>query len=101
MLPLPSLLKVRRSKGTPASKACLTGKRGLEPVLEILETTELPISVFRPTHVNRNPMLYKQTIQFALQGGIIDLTCGMTGSAIPVPQAVKQALDAGVPLVTY
>ena len=47
---------------------------------------------------NRNPMLYKQTIQFALQGGIIDLTCGMTGSAIPVPQAVKQALDAGVPL---
>lgn len=25
------------------------GKRGLEPVLEILETTELPISVFRPT----------------------------------------------------
>ena len=74
------------------------GKRGLEPVLEILETTELPISVFRPTHVNRNPMLYKQTIQFALQGGIIDLTCGMTGSAIPVPQAVKQALDAGVPL---
>ena len=33
------------------------GKRGLEPVLEILETTELPISVFRPTHVNRNPML--------------------------------------------
>lgn len=74
------------------------GKRGLESVLEILETTELPISVFRPTHVNRNPMLYKQTIQFALQGGIIDLTCGMTGSAIPVPQAVKQALDAGVPL---
>jgi beta-aspartyl-dipeptidase (metallo-type) len=74
------------------------GKRGLDPVLEILAATELPITVFRPTHVNRNPLLYKQAIEFALQGGIIDLTCGMTGSAIPVPEAVKQALDAGVPL---
>lgn len=74
------------------------GKRGLDPVLEILATTELPVTVFRPTHVNRNPLLYKQAIEFALQGGIIDLTCGMTGSAIPVPEAVKQALDAGVPL---
>ena len=74
------------------------GKRGLDPVLEILAATELPVTVFRPTHVNRNPLLYKQAIEFALQGGIIDLTCGMTGSAIPVPEAVKQALDAGVPL---
>ncbi|MCD8360481.1 MAG: beta-aspartyl-peptidase, partial [Acidaminococcaceae bacterium] len=74
------------------------GKRGLDPVLEILAATELPVNVFRPTHVNRNPLLYKQAIEFALQGDIIDLTCGMTGSAIPVPEAVKQALDAGVPL---
>ena len=74
------------------------GKRGLDPVLEILAATELPVTVFRPTPVNRNPLLYKQALEFALQGGIIDLTCGMTGSAIPVPEAVKQALDAGVPL---
>lgn len=74
------------------------GEKGLTPILDILATTELPISVFRPTHVNRNPMLYKQTLDFALKGGIIDLTCGMTGSAIAVDQAVKLALDANVPL---
>lgn len=44
------------------------------------------------------PVLYKQTISVRPAGGIIDLTCGMTGSAISVPEAVQQALDAGVPL---
>ncbi|KRQ85832.1 Isoaspartyl dipeptidase [Caloramator mitchellensis] len=50
------------------------GKDGLNKLIEIAETTEIPITQFYPTHINRNPYLFEQGIQFAKMGGFIDFT---------------------------
>ena len=52
------------------------GKRGLQPIWTILDETEIPITQFMPTHINRTHSLLEQGIQFLLAGGHIDLTAG-------------------------
>lgn len=52
------------------------GKRGLQPIWEILDHTEIPITQFVPTHINRTYSLLEQGIQFLQAGGHIDLTAG-------------------------
>lgn len=52
------------------------GPRGIQPVFDILETTELPIHMFTPTHMNRSPELLEQGARFAKQGGVVDITAG-------------------------
>ncbi|NLY35833.1 MAG: beta-aspartyl-peptidase [Tissierellia bacterium] len=66
------------------------GKKGLEPILQILRDTEIPIKTMRPTHVNRNAMLLDQALDFAKNGGTIDLTCGETGE-LSVASALRRA----------
>lgn len=68
---------------------------GLDPVFTALEETAIPVGIFRPTHVNRNPELMEQAYEFLEMGGYIDLTCGMTGDDTPtdcVLEAVKREL---------
>ena len=52
------------------------GKRGLDPVWQILNQTEIPITQFMPTHINRTYPLLEQGIEFLKAGGHIDLTAG-------------------------
>ena len=52
------------------------GKRGLQPIWTILDQTEIPITQFVPTHINRTYSLLEQGIQFLQAGGHIDLTAG-------------------------
>lgn len=52
------------------------GPKGIQPIFDILESTELPIHMFTPTHMNRNRLLLEQGAQFAKQGGVIDITAG-------------------------
>ncbi|WP_041276094.1 beta-aspartyl-peptidase [Desulfosporosinus acidiphilus] len=52
------------------------GKRGLDYIWKILEQTEIPITQFMPTHINRTHSLLEQGIQFLQAGGHIDLTAG-------------------------
>ena len=52
------------------------GKQGLQPIWAILEHTEIPITQFMPTHINRTHSLLEQGIQFLISGGHIDLTAG-------------------------
>lgn len=58
-------------------------KAGLTPVFEALEKTEIPVKIFRPTHVNRNEWLLEDAYQFLEMGGYIDLTCGISPDAFP------------------
>ncbi len=37
-----------------------TGKRGLSPLIQVVEKTEIPISQFLPTHIARTPALLKE-----------------------------------------
>lgn len=52
------------------------GPRGIQPIFDILETTELPITIFTPTHMNRTPELLEQGARFAKLGGKVDITAG-------------------------
>lgn len=57
--------------------------RGLDPVFEALERTSIPVTLFHPTHMNRNPRLLKQGMDFLKMGGAVDYTCGMEGEPCP------------------
>lgn len=71
------------------------GKGGLAPLRELAENSDLPLSMFVPTHQNRNPDLFSRSLRFCASGGNIDLTAGET-AGIPVPQAVTRMLREGI-----
>ncbi|EHQ90083.1 beta-aspartyl-peptidase [Desulfosporosinus youngiae] len=68
------------------------GKRGLEPIWTILEQSDIPITQFVPTHINRTHTLLDQGIQFLLSGGHIDLTAGCDDFPVElqVPSVLKR-----------
>lgn len=66
-----------------------SGKRGLGLIFDILETEDLPISVFRPTHVGR---VFDEAVRFANMGGYIDFTADESDStAKMIAKAFEQA----------
>ena len=66
------------------------GKRGLGPVYDLLEATDLPIWHFRPTHMGR---WQKEAAAFARQGGMVDFTAGEEPEkcALPVLRTLEEA----------
>ncbi|MEG2984635.1 MAG: beta-aspartyl-peptidase [Peptostreptococcaceae bacterium] len=73
------------------------GKRGLNPINESLENSDIPIRTFRPTHVNRSKSLLEQSFEFAKKGGVIDLTCGIYDELSP-KKVIKEAMQKEVPI---
>ena len=75
------------------------GPRGLAPLREVIEQTELPISQFVPTHLLRTPDLFDQALRWLEDGGYVDLTTGAgerPGRAESIDSDVRrprQALD--------
>ena len=51
-------------------------RSGFDLINTVLQKTDIPISLFRPTHVSRNPHLLDQALVFNRKGGWIDFTCG-------------------------
>ena len=75
------------------------GKAGLQPIFRIVDDSDLPINVFRPTHLNRSNRLLEESFEFAKRGGYVDYTCGLGLSELSRPSAViKAAKEANVPL---
>jgi len=75
----------------------------LDMLFAIVAEGEIPIKQFIPTHLNRNPSLFEQAIEWGKQGGYIDITSGVspaTGmhTSIKPSVAIRRALDAGVAL---
>lgn len=79
------------------------GTRRLDLIRKVCDETEVPITQFLPTHVNRNPELFDECVEFAKQGGYIDFTasddpdkwekeCG----EISFSKGLKRLLDEGV-----
>ncbi len=78
------------------------GPRGLGPIEEALEGSELPRWIFFPTHVNRNRRLLQQATRFAAGGGYADITVSTTehliaAGEVPALQALREAIEAGAP----
>ena len=76
---------------------------GLTPVQGAAEATGLPLDRFVTTHVNRNPGLWKQAIEFGNAGGSIDITAQVQKrfgypDAVEPAHAVTEALHRGIPL---
>ncbi|MCX7950745.1 MAG: beta-aspartyl-peptidase [Clostridiales bacterium] len=77
------------------------GKRMLNYLIDIVNTTEIPITQFWPTHVNRNPYLFKQGIEYAKMGGFIDFTTSSDPvfweeGEVKASKAIKICLEEGV-----
>jgi beta-aspartyl-dipeptidase (metallo-type) len=69
------------------------GPRGLAPLFEMLEISEIPIAQFTPTHCDRSPELVEQAIRFCKMGGKADLTAGKKTA-----QTITYMLTRGAPL---
>jgi len=50
------------------------GQCGLSLLRRIVEETEIPVTQFLPTHINRNPTLFEEGIAYAKSGGLVDFT---------------------------
>jgi beta-aspartyl-dipeptidase (metallo-type) len=77
-----------------------SGPRGLELVRRALKESELPASVFNPTHVNRRKGLFEEALALARQGSVIDITAFPVEKgedAWSAPQALTRYLESGLP----
>lgn len=75
---------------------------------EVVDTTDIPIKQFYPTHINRNAHLFEAGIQYAQRGGYVDFTTStipqfLEDGEVKCSKALKRMLDAGVPVeqITY
>ncbi len=73
------------------------GKAGLDILNQLVAQSDLPMEQFLPTHVNRNKVLFEQSIQYAKMGGNIDLTSGEE-AGITIPDAIEKLIKQGVDL---
>lgn len=76
------------------------GARGLELVRRVLAETELPASVFHPTHVNRNKRLFGEALELAARGVTVDVTAFPVEDgedAYSAPDAITKYLESGAP----
>jgi beta-aspartyl-dipeptidase (metallo-type) len=70
------------------------GPRGLGPVRDAIDGSEIPAGVFNPTHVNRRKALFDEAMALTERGCTIDIT------AFPVEEG-EDAWPAGDALVRY
>lgn len=79
------------------------GGGGLKMLFRIADESEIPVTQFVPTHVNRNPWLFEDALRWGERGGFLDITSSIVPtpavpSAIKPSGAIKLALEKGVPL---
>ncbi len=58
-------------------------QKALQPIYDLLENCDVPISKLLPTHVNRNVPLFEQALEFARKGGTIDITSSIDEPVAP------------------
>lgn len=77
------------------------GTRRLDGIFGIVAETELPITQFTPTHLNKNKDCLMHGIRFAKAGGMLDITTSSPSVApqrIQPPEAIQLCIDENVPL---
>ncbi|BDX06518.1 beta-aspartyl-peptidase [Planctobacterium marinum] len=68
---------------------------------ESIEKSDLPVTQFYPTHINRNGALLEAGMEWAKQGGYIDFTAStnekfIEEGEVPAAKALADCLDSGV-----
>lgn len=74
------------------------GPENLKLINEVVDNTDIPITQFLPTHMNRNQALFDAGISYVARGGYIDLTTSTTPEflkegELKCSQALKQFID--------
>lgn len=46
------------------------GARHLDLIEQVVHETEIPVTQFLPTHINRNSHLFEAAVSFAREGGV-------------------------------
>ncbi len=106
------LYSIGRRVRTSASLAGKTGvvlchlgdeQEQLNLLSEVIKNTDLPQTLFWPTHINRNPMLFEVGIQYALDGGFVDFTTStnaglLADGEVACAKALSSMLEASVPI---
>jgi beta-aspartyl-dipeptidase (metallo-type) len=76
------------------------GERGLQPIRDALERSEIPAPVFHPTHVNRRRALFDEALALAERGCTVDVTSFPVAEgedAWGAAEALTRYLAAGLP----
>lgn len=79
-----------------------SGKNHFQQIYDVLEETDLPISLFSPTHINRTESLLEASVEFGRLGGLLDITTNTvtktdSGKMSPA-QAMIYLIEKGVPI---
>lgn len=74
-----------------------SGKYDMSEINEAIKISNLPMTVFRPTHINRKRSLCLEALEFAKNGGFIDITCGIP-SEISISDILDIAKEENIPL---
>jgi beta-aspartyl-dipeptidase (metallo-type) len=110
----PTVEEIRKVAAAAKVGGILSGKAGvvsvhvgsgeslLQPLWQAVAGSELKLSQFYPTHINRNEALFQAGIEFAKAGGVIDFTTSTTAydlqhGEVAAAEALARALQAGVP----
>ncbi|WP_173918285.1 beta-aspartyl-peptidase [Halobacillus sp. Marseille-Q1614] len=111
----PSVEELARIASQARIGGMLAGKKGivnihigdssshLSLIDQVVEETDIPITQFYPTHINRTRQLFEAGIQFAKKGGYVDFTTStipkfLEEGEVKCSHAVREMLDAGVPI---
>ncbi|MFN3901975.1 MAG: amidohydrolase family protein, partial [Alishewanella aestuarii] len=109
----PTISEIRKVAAAARVGGMLAGKSGvvsvhvgsgnslLQPLFDAVAGTELSLSQFYPTHINRNEALFNAGLEFARAGGVIDFTTSTTAydlqhGEVAAAAAVARALAAGI-----
>lgn len=89
-------------KGGVVSVHVGDGAGRLAPLFDAVEHSEIPITQFYPTHMNRNESLLAHGVEFARAGGFIDFTTSTTTEILAsgemrASRALRLALEQGAP----
>jgi len=110
----PTTAEIRKVAAAAKVGGILSGKAGvvsvhvgsgaslLQPLWQAVEGTELKLSQFYPTHINRNEAVFQAGLEFAKAGGVIDFTTSTTAydlqhGEVAAAEALARALQAGIP----
>ncbi len=82
---------------------CGDGEDMFSLLHQVVDTSDIPISQFYPTHVNRNSKLFDASADYAKSGGFIDLTTSSTEYSLQhgemkCSKGLKRLLEKGVPV---
>lgn len=77
------------------------GDRMFADLVKIAQNSEIPITQFLPTHVNRNKRIFKAGIEYVREGGYVDFTTSsdpdtLKDQELKASTGLKVYLDAGV-----